>query len=103
MTRRKKTAIPKDATVVAVKDQVSCVVGEEAVILHLKDGTYYGLNAVGAAVWNLLQKPKRLTELRDAVVREFEVGAAECERDILSLLQSLAKAGLVEVRDGKVE
>ena len=103
MAARTKLSISKSATVVAVKTQVSCMVGEEAVILHLKDGTYFGLNPVGARVWKLIEKPRTVVQLRDAVVREFEVGAAECERDLLSLLESLAKAGLIEVRDGKVE
>ena len=57
---------------------------------------------VGSAVWKLIEKPRTVAQLRDAVVREFEVGAAECERDLLSLLESLARSGLVEVRDGKV-
>ena len=103
MAARTKISISKSATVVAVKNQVSCMVGEEAVILHLKDGAYFGLNPVGARVWKLIEKPRTVAQLRDAVVREFEVGSAECERDILKLLESLAKAGLVEVRDGKVE
>ena len=103
MTRKAMSAISKDATVVAVKDQVSCVVGEESVILHLKDGKYYGLNAVGATVWNLIQKPRTVEELQETVLREYEVGSAECERDLLGLLESLVKVGLIEVRSGKVE
>jgi hypothetical protein len=91
----------KDAIVAAVKNQVSAVVGDEAVILHLKDGTYFGLNPVGAAVWKLIEKPKTVPQLRDALVGEFEVSAAECERDLLNLLESLAKVGLIEVRDGR--
>lgn len=78
------------------------MVGDEAVILHLEDGTYYGLNPVGAAVWKLIERPRTVAQLRDAVVKEFEVGGAECERDLLSLLESLARSGLVEVGDGKV-
>lgn len=101
MAAKTKIAISRNATVTAVKNQVSAMVGDEAVILHLKDGTYFGLNPVGAAVWKLIEKPKSVPQLRDALLREFEVGAAECERDLLGLLESLAKAGLIEVRDGR--
>lgn len=101
MIPKAMNASSKDSTVVAIKEQVSCVVGEEAVILHLKDGTYYGLNAVGAAIWSLIQEPRTVADLREAVQRQFEVGAAQCERDLKSLLESLAKAGLVEVGSGK--
>lgn len=101
MAARTKTAISRNATVVAVKNQVSARVGDEAVILHLKDCAYFGLNPVGAAVWKLIEKPKSVAQLRDAVLREFDVGTVECERDLLGLLESLAKAGLIEVRDGR--
>ena len=52
-------------TVVVAKDQVSCDLAGEAAILNLKNGVYYGLNTVGARVWNLVQEPKTFAELRD--------------------------------------
>lgn len=99
MTSKAMSAISKDTTVVAIKEQVSCVVGEEAVILHLKDGTYYGLNAVGATVWNLIQQPRTVAELRESVLREYKVERAQCEQDLARLLRELAEAGSVSLRD----
>ncbi len=84
-------------TVVAVRDQVSCTFQEEAVVLHLGKGVYYGLNPVGATVWNAIQQPKTIEQLVSIVTREYKVHAAECERDLLELLARLQEAGLVEV------
>jgi Coenzyme PQQ synthesis protein D (PqqD) len=84
--------------VVAARDQVSCDLEGEAVILGLGNGVYYGLNPVGASVWKLLEQPRTVAELRDAVVAEYEVDAPRAEADLLRLLGDLAANGLVELR-----
>jgi hypothetical protein len=88
------------ATVVAAAPQQICSsLGDELVILNLADDTYYGLNQVGATVWGLVQQPRSVAALRDAVLAEYEVEAARCEQDLLELLASLAAVGLIEVHD----
>jgi len=94
------TAITKTTTVVAVKDQVSSSLDEEAVVLHLKKGMYYGLNSVGATVWNALQQPRKVEEIQRLILAEYDVEPGPCEQDLLQLLQELAEAGLIEVQDG---
>jgi len=89
------------STVVAAKEQVSCSLADEAVILDLKSGVYYGLNEVGARVWHLIQEPKTVSEIRDAILQEFDVDQNLCERDLLVLLGDLVGKQLIEVQDGK--
>ncbi|HLM68339.1 MAG TPA: PqqD family protein [Longimicrobium sp.] len=84
--------------VAAARDQVSVEVDGEAVILGLADGVYYGLDAVGAWVWQRMEQPRTVAELRDAVVAEWEVDAPTAEADLLALLAELAERGLVDVR-----
>jgi hypothetical protein len=89
---------PLDATsrIVAAGDQVSTELEGEAVILHLGDGIYYGLNPVGARLWSLLEEPRAVAELRDALVAEYEVDVETAERDVIDLLDELMERGLVE-------
>jgi len=82
----------------ATRDQVSCALGDEAAILNLKNTVYYGLNPVGARVWDLLQQPKTIAQLRDALVDEFNVDAERCEGDLLELLEKMRSEGLIKVR-----
>ena len=88
-----------DSTVVAAKDQVSSDLGGEVAILDLKAGVYYGLDAVGARIWSLIQEPRTVNEIRDILLEEYEVEPERCERDLLVLLRRLADEGLVEVRN----
>ena len=81
--------------VVVSDEQVHTSLGDEAVILGLGDGVYYGLDAVGARVWSLLASPRRVSEIVDAVTEEFDVGRERCERDVLALLGELAERRLI--------
>ncbi len=87
--------------VVLSDEQVHTSLGDEAVILGLADGVYYGLDAVGARVWSLLVAPRRVSEIVDAVTEEFDVDRQRCEHDVLALLGELAEHRLIrEELDG---
>ncbi|HEY9729167.1 MAG TPA: lasso peptide biosynthesis PqqD family chaperone [Chroococcales cyanobacterium] len=92
-----KQLVSEHSTVVAVKDQVSADLAGEAVILNLKSGVYYGLNAVGGRIWQLLQEPRTVAAIRDTLLEEYEVDRDSCDRDLLAVLQELATAELIEV------
>ena len=83
---------------VATTDQVSADLDGEAVILHVKSGVYYSLDQVGAHIWVLIQQPRTINEIRDAILEEYEVAPDRCERDIVKLIEQLVDAGLVEIR-----
>jgi hypothetical protein len=91
-------SIQASSIVVVAKEQVSCPLGEESAILNLKNSVYYGLDPVGARVWTLLQRPRSVGELRDTLLSEYEVEAGRCEQDLLALLESMRREGLIEVR-----
>jgi hypothetical protein len=84
--------------VVAASEQVSCPLGEESAILNLKNSVYYGMNPVGARVWDLLKQPQSVTELRNALLDEYEVDEVRCGDDLLALLETMRSEGLIEVR-----
>jgi hypothetical protein len=82
--------------VCASKEQVSCDLLGEAVILDLKNGIYYGLDEVGARIWTLIQQPRRVQEILETLLSEYDVELERCEYDLLSLLRELKSRGLVE-------
>ena len=88
--------LSSNSTVVVAGNQSSCKLAEEAVIHDLKAGVYYGLNATGTRVWSLIQEPRTVQQVRDAILDEYEVDADDCERDLLKLLQDLLSRGLIK-------
>ncbi|QSJ19250.1 lasso peptide biosynthesis PqqD family chaperone [Nostoc sp. UHCC 0702] len=91
-----------DSRVVVAKEQISSDLDGEAVILNLKSGVYYGLNAVGASIWNLIQQPKTISEIQDALLAQYEVEPEQCDRDLFAMLQEMEAEGLIEVSDETV-
>lgn len=96
-----RTPITLDSILEADRDCVACDLAGDAVILSLRDGVYYGLDPVGAAVWRMLERPCSAAALRDALVAEFEVDPGRCALDLLALLEDLATHSLLEVRHGQ--
>jgi hypothetical protein len=93
--------ISESSTVVVTKDQVSCDLSGEAAILNLKSGVYFGLNTVAASIWKLIQEPKTVKEIREAILEEYNVEPKRCEQDILELLQELSIRELIQIVDEK--
>lgn len=91
-------AIDETTVVVASPHQVSSTVGTDAVILEVDQGAYYGLNEVGARVWELLKAPSTVGDIRETIASEYDVSPEQALSDVLALLEELASHGLIEVR-----
>ena len=101
MTSGTSQTISGSSKIVTTENQVSADLAGEAVILNLDSGVYYGLDPIGAQIWQLIQEPRSVDEVRDRLMEEYDVEAAQCERDLVVLLQKMAEHALVEIRDGK--
>ena len=85
-------------------DQIASELGGEAVILNLASGTYYGLNEVGARVWDLIQQPCTFHKIFHTLLTEYDVQPEICEQDLKKLLVEMKEACLIEVSsDEKAE
>lgn len=70
---------------------------DEAVLLDLKSGTYFGLNDVGARTWQLILQHGRLSQVLDALLLEYELDRDEGARDLLALATQLVTRQLAAV------
>ena len=91
-------ALSLDSTVLASPQQVSCSVAGEAVVLSMRDGEYYGLNEVGSSIWQLIQQPRTLREVRDSLLEEYlGIDPHECEHAVLAFVTELLSLSLAEL------
>lgn len=91
------TTISPSTQVKAVNDQVSCDLAGEAAILDLRSGIYYGLDPVGAKVWELIQQPLEVSSIVSQILDEYDVDEERCRNDVLALLSQLLERDLIEV------
>lgn len=86
-----------DSRVVAARDQVSCNLSGEIVILNVESGLYFGLDLVGARVWELIQQPRSVAEIVEVLLQEYDVDEQRCRHDVLALLDEMQLRQLIEL------
>jgi hypothetical protein len=70
-------------------------VGDELVLLDLNRGVYYGLNPIGARVWQLLAEGVAEGELTDRLYDEYDAPREMLAADLEMLLAELRGCGLL--------
>jgi hypothetical protein len=84
-----------DSVVVATNEQLTARLEDEVVILGFQSGLYFGLDGVGQLVWDLVQQPRSVADIRDAILAEYDVTPELCERDLIQLLNDLTAKQLL--------
>ena len=78
-------------------DQVSADLNGDMAILNLQTKTYFGLDGVGAFIWQKLEVSTDLASLARAVLEEFEIEPERCSVDVTEFLEKLASLGLLKL------
>ena len=77
------------------KEGVVCEqLGSEAVLLDLKTGDYFTVNATGRAVWNILDEEHNLQKVLEKAVQRLPASREQVEKDVPSFLEELCRLGL---------
>jgi len=71
---------------------------DEAVLLDLKSGKYFGLNEVGARVWQLVAETRALADILETLAAEYQEERSVLQRDLLEIAGELCARGLAELR-----
>jgi hypothetical protein len=89
-------SIERNTTLSRNSDILHAPVGsEDAVMMSVEVGKYYGVNAVGARIWELLETPKTIAQLCAQICEEFDVDAQTCEAAVLKFTDDLIANGIV--------
>ena len=79
------------------KDVLTQELAGETVLLDLASESYFGLDAVGTRIWQLLNEGQGKADLIESLLLEYEVEREALEKDVSELLNHLDKAGLIEI------
>ena len=74
---------------------ISQEVSGETVLLDLDSENYFGLDAVGTRIWQLIRETGDLQAIYDTLLAEYEVGEAQLLADLETLISEVEKMGLV--------
>jgi hypothetical protein len=86
-----------ESVVVRRAESVDADVNGEVVVLQTQTGACYGLNLLGSEIWRAAKKRVRVADICAAIERDYEVDAADCERDVVALLEILRQEAMIDV------
>ncbi len=76
-------------------DAVESAVGDETVILHLVNGTYYGLDPVGTRIWAMIKDGTATPDICRRLADEYQVELPTIETDARKFLTDLEAQGIL--------
>jgi hypothetical protein len=82
---------------------VSRVVAGETLIVPVRGkvgdlASIYSFNGTGSLIWQILDSPRSLVDLIDAVEREYAVDLETATKDVTQFVTDLHSVGLLDVR-----
>ena len=69
----------------------------EVTMMSVASGRYFGLASVGARIWQMLDQPVSVESICERLTREYRVGPADCERDVLAFARRMIAEGVAVV------
>ena len=71
------------------------VIDDEAVVVDMKNGTYYSLEGAGADIWSLLERGDSVGQVVDALAARFSGGRETIEAGVQELVSRLREEKLI--------
>lgn len=90
--------ITERAIVVAAGHVRASDLNDEKVILDLNRNLYHMLNSVGSRIWDLIQRPTEVSNVRDQLLSEYKLEADPCLAELKEFFEKLSREGLLEIR-----
>lgn len=78
-------------------DILTAVIDDEIVMMSADQGQYFGLNTIGAYIWNMTEDPVPVEKLIAMLCQSYDVSAETCKDDTLPFLNNMIDSGLMEV------
>ena len=74
-------------------------VDDDLVMMDIKSGNYFGINPVGAEIWNKMQGPISVQEIINQLLAEYDIDEATCRSETLAFIQQTLERGFLKVLD----
>lgn len=94
---RKKINLNIDSVVVQNRDIDVSDLNNEKVMMNIDKGQYFSLNSLGSRIWELIDSPKKISDVIHTLLEEFEVSEEECIESVTEFLNTLHHVELIDV------
>ena len=82
-------------TIVRATNITTATLDDELVMMNPDSNAYYGLDDIGAEIWNQLAAPVTVQQLCDTLTNKFAVDAIVAQQDVLQFLHQLQQEKII--------
>ena len=94
-----KPKISRHSTVSIAGNLLSHGSSDQLLVFNPENTVCYGLDQLGAKILNMLEKPMPVNDIKNILLKEYNVPADKCESDLIELIQRLETNGMIAVHE----
>jgi Coenzyme PQQ synthesis protein D (PqqD) len=76
-------------------DIIAAGIAEQTILLNPKDWTYVHFNETAARIWEVIDEPRTVGSVVDALTRDYAVERSTCEREAAEFVRDMSERGFV--------
>jgi len=91
--------ITTDTTIKRNIEVFASEIDDEVVMMNIQSGKYFGMDAVGSRIWQLIEEKIRVKDIIAELLEEYDVTEEQCRSDVLEFLNELYEQNLIQVTE----
>ena len=68
---------------------IHSLMDKEVVMMSGDQGLFFGIDTIGARIWNMLETPAKVEDLIEKLVADYDVEHSVCQNDTLQFLNEM--------------
>ena len=94
---RNKFVIDGNTTIRKNLELKTIDVYNEKGIMNEKTKKFFMMNEIGNRVWDLIEKPRKVSDIIKVLISEYKVDYKKCEESIIRFLSNLKSVNLINI------
>ena len=88
------------SSIIKISDAVQITVADnEAILINVNSGTYFGLDEVGTTIFKLISEHNRIELVIQLFLEEYDVSEEQLKKDITDFVKQLADVDMIEINE----
>jgi hypothetical protein len=93
----KRNKIDSDTWIIQTAHLLTTELDGETVMMSLTQEAYFGLDSTAQHIWGLIAQPRRVADLCEILIEQYEVSRETREEQVCTFLTELHKEGLARI------
>jgi hypothetical protein len=93
-------AIISQNTIIEREEEIiGSEVDDEVILMSIDNEKYYGLDDIGSSIWKKIEKPASVSEIVDALLKEYLVDEITCTKEVIKFLQEMELKRVIRIKN----